>query len=154
AVTPDLRAERAASLAAGHALRESRKALNILVAEDKEGNQELVVDLLESRGHRVVVAGDGRAALDVFQKQKLDLVLMDVQMPVMGGFEAVAALREYEHRIKTHTPVIALTAHAVNGYREKCLAAGMDGYLTKPLDAGKLFAAIEGLAYSAGEELP
>src|SRR6202022_1671902 len=89
--------------------------------------------LLEKRGHRVVVAGNGREALDALEKGNFDLVLMDVQMPEMDGLEATASIREKEKTSGLHQPIIALTAHAMKGDREKCLAAGMDGYLTKPI---------------------
>ena len=88
--------------------------------------------MLEKRGHRVVLAGNGREALEALEKGSFDLVLMDVQMPEMDGFQATAAIREKETGTGSHLPVIALTAHAIKGDRERCLTARMDGYLTKP----------------------
>ena len=96
-------------------------------------NQRLAVRLLEKRGHQVVVAGTGLEALKELEKESFDLVLMDMQMPEMDGFEATAAIRENEKRSGLHQQIVALTAHAMKGDREKCLAAGMDGYLTKPI---------------------
>jgi CheY-like chemotaxis protein len=96
-------------------------------------NQLLASRLLEKRGHSVVVAGNGREALEVLEKERFDLVFMDVQMPIMDGLEATAAIRKRERASGDHLPVVALTAHAMKGDREKCLAGGMDGYLTKPI---------------------
>jgi two-component system sensor histidine kinase/response regulator len=93
--------------------------------------------LLEKRGHFVVV-GNGREALAALEKESFDLVLMDLQMPVMDGFEATAAIRKKEGASGMRLPVVALTAHAMQGDREKCLAAGMDGYLTKPIRSQEL----------------
>jgi CheY-like chemotaxis protein len=117
----------------------------ILVAEDNQVNAMLAVRLLEKRGYRVRVAGDGREALEELKKADLDLVLMDVQMPVMGGFEATAAVREMEKATGRHIPIVALTAHAMTGDRERCLAAGMDGYVRKPICPEELFEQIEAL---------
>ena len=113
--------------------------LRILVAEDNKVNQLVVVRLLEREGHTVEVAGHGREALEKLQQAHFDLVLMDVQMPVMGGLDAAAAVREAENGTGRHVPIIALTAHAMRGDRERCLAAGMDGYLSKPIRAKELF---------------
>ncbi|HXM61613.1 MAG TPA: response regulator, partial [Terriglobales bacterium] len=110
----------------------------VLLAEDNLVNQKVVVRLLEKRGHRVVVAATGREALDALAKQYFDLVLMDVQMPEMDGFEATAALREKEKTSGVHQPVVALTANAMKGDREQCLAAGMDAYLSKPIRPDEL----------------
>ena len=107
--------------------------LRVLVAEDNPVNQRLVVRLLEKRGHRVEVAVNGREALQALDKERFDLVLMDVQMPEMGGMEATAVIRQNEKSSGVHTPIIALTANAMKGDREKYLASGMDGYLAKPI---------------------
>jgi PAS domain S-box-containing protein len=114
-------------------VRESSASLRVLLAEDNAVNQRLAVRLLEKRGHRVAVAGNGREALDALEKEKFDLVFMDVQMPEMDGLEATATIREKERSSGLHQPIIALTAHAMKGDREKCMTAGMDGYLTKPI---------------------
>jgi two-component system, sensor histidine kinase and response regulator len=113
--------------------REPEANLSVLLAEDNVVNQRLAVRLLEKRGHRVVVAGTGLEALRALEKESFDLVLMDVQMPEMDGLEATAAIREREKGTGARQAVVALTAHAMKGDREKCLAAGMDGYLTKPI---------------------
>jgi PAS domain S-box-containing protein len=126
-------------------LRERRRGFRILLAEDNRVNQMLAVRLLEKRGHHVQVAGDGREALEKLKTADFDLVLMDVQMPVMGGFEATAAIREMEKGTGKHIPIVALTAHAVKGDRERCLAAGMDGYVPKPIHPEELFERIEAL---------
>jgi len=116
-----------------HDGREPSDSLRILLAEDNAVNQRLASRLLEKRGHSVVVAGNGREALDALEKESFDLVFMDVQMPVMDGFEATAAIRKKEGAGGIRLPIVALTAHAMKGDREKCFAGGMDGYLTKPI---------------------
>ena len=121
----------------------NRRRLHILVAEDNAINQRLVVRMLEKRGHTVRVAGNGKEVLAALKSEAFDLVLMDVQMPEMNGFEATAAIRAWEQG--THIPIIAMTAHALKGDRERCLAAGMDAYVSKPLLAPQLFEAIESM---------
>ncbi len=113
--------------------RDTVCALNILLAEDNDVNQKLATRLLEKRGHQVTVAGNGLQALNALGQARYDLVLMDVQMPEMDGIEATAALRAREEGTGQHLPVIAMTALVMQGDRERCLAAGMDGYLTKPI---------------------
>jgi PAS domain S-box-containing protein len=113
--------------------------LNILLAEDNLINQKVTVGMLEAAGHRVVVAGDGKEAVGALHKAPFDAVLMDVQMPVMDGFQATEAIRLLERVTGRHTPIIALTAHAMKGDRERCRAAGMDGYVTKPVQPAELF---------------
>jgi len=116
-----------------HDVREPNAYLRVLLAEDNLVNQRLALRLLEKRGHLVVVAASGLEALQALEKESFDLVLMDVQMPEMDGLEATAAIRQREKDTGLHQPVVALTAHAMKGDREKCLAVGMDGYLTKPI---------------------
>jgi two-component system sensor histidine kinase/response regulator len=113
--------------------REPSASLRILIAEDNLVNQRLATRLLEKRGHSVTVAGNGREALAALEGENFDLVLMDVQMPEMDGFEATAAIREREKGSGNRLSIVALTAHAMKGDREKCLAGGMDGYLSKPI---------------------
>jgi CheY-like chemotaxis protein len=116
---------------------------NVLLAEDNVVNQRVAVGLLQRRGHDVTVVATGVEALDALKTGAFDLVLMDVQMPVMGGFEATAAIRAAEAQTGQHLRIVAMTAHAMTGDRERCLAAGMDGYLAKPIDPAMLFAAVE-----------
>ncbi len=127
-----------------HDARDPSSYLHVLLAEDNAVNQRLAVRLLEKRGHRVTVAGNGREALIALEKEKFDLIFMDVQMPEMDGLEATAAIREKEKSSGLHQPIIALTAHAMKGDREQCLAAGMDGYLTKPIRPQELDDILEG----------
>jgi CheY-like chemotaxis protein len=115
----------------------------ILLAEDNVVNQRLVQRILEKTGHQVVVVGSGREALEALKKQAFDLILMDVQMPEMDGFETTRAIRDNEMLTKERTPIVALTAHAMKSDRERCLAAGMDGYLSKPIHAADLLRAVE-----------
>jgi CheY-like chemotaxis protein len=110
-----------------------RRTLNILIAEDNPTNQQLLRRILEKRGHAVVVACDGREALTLLSQQEFDLVLMDVQMPEMDGLQATVAIRDRERTTGRHEKIIALTAHAMKGDEERCLASGMDGYLSKPI---------------------
>ena len=115
------------------------RALDILVAEDNTINQHLALRLLEKQGHRVILAGNGIEAIALWQKQRFDLVLMDVQMPEMSGLEATAAIRARELQTGQHIPIVAMTAHAMKGDRERCLAAGMDDYIPKPIQAQQLY---------------
>jgi signal transduction histidine kinase/HPt (histidine-containing phosphotransfer) domain-containing protein/ActR/RegA family two-component response regulator len=119
------------------------RRLHVLLADDNAVNQRLAATLLERRGHRVTIAGNGREALAALAKHRIDIVLMDVQMPEMGGFEATAAIRAQEATTGGHLPIVAMTAHAMKGDRERCLEAGMDEYLTKPLDSRQLCLVVE-----------
>jgi two-component system, sensor histidine kinase and response regulator len=116
---------------------------HVLLAEDNSVNQTLAMRLLEKRGYRVSVVDNGRAALEAMERDTFDLVLMDIQMPDMNGFEATAAVREKEKRSGAHMPIVAMTANAMKGDQEACLAAGMDGYVSKPIRSVELFATIE-----------
>jgi signal transduction histidine kinase/ActR/RegA family two-component response regulator len=118
--------------------REPVASLKLLVAEDNRVNQLLIARLLEKRGHHVTIAATGREALEALEKERFDLVLMDMQMPEMDGLEATATIREREKSQGIHLPVIALTARAMKGDRERCLAAGMDDYLSKPIGVPEL----------------
>ncbi|MBV9267932.1 MAG: response regulator [Acidobacteriaceae bacterium] len=121
------------------------KGLKVLVAEDNPVNQRLTKAILEKAGHVVTLACDGREAVAACAKDRFELILMDVQMPEMDGLEATSAIRQAEQG-RFHTPIIALTAHAMQGDKERCLRAGMDGYLTKPINAKHLLAELEALA--------
>ncbi len=127
----------------------SARALHLLLAEDNPVNQKLAVRLLEKQGHSIVVAADGRQAVEAVERQSFDLVLMDVQMPEMDGFEATAAIRELERETGRHIPILAMTAYAMKGDRERCLDAGMDGYVSKPIQPRELWQAIDRLMSSA-----
>ena len=116
--------------------------LSILVAEDNAISQELMSLMLKQWGHQVAVAANGRDVLELLGRRTFDLILMDVQMPEVDGFQATAEIRRRDAIEGTHTLIVALTAHALKGDRERCLAAGMDGYLAKPVDSGELMAVI------------
>jgi CheY-like chemotaxis protein len=119
------------------------RAARILIAEDNLVNQRVAAALLTRRGHDVTVVNNGREAVEALRAGAFELVLMDVQMPEMDGFEATAAIREWERESGRRVRIVAMTAHAMKGDRERCLAAGMDGYLSKPIDQRSLYAAVE-----------
>jgi CheY-like chemotaxis protein len=126
----------------GESFVPSLHGLHILLAEDNRVNQRLAVGLLEKRGHSIVIAENGVEALTALEREPFDLVLMDVQMPEMGGLDATARIRADEKRRGGHIPIIAMTAHAMTGDRERCLEAGMDAYVAKPVQSKTLFDAI------------
>jgi len=128
-----------------YTIQETRRRLNILLAEDNIVNQKLAAKILEKRGHRVVVASNGQEAIEKLKEESFDLILMDVQMPEMDGLEATKAIRNSEFGIQ-NIPIVAMTAHAMKGDRERCLAAGMDDYVSKPIKPEELFEVIEKLA--------
>jgi CheY-like chemotaxis protein/HPt (histidine-containing phosphotransfer) domain-containing protein len=138
----------ALTVSAGKGTPATRKGpvLRILVAEDNPVNQLVAVGMLERAGHRAAVAGNGREALALLEREAFDLVLMDVQMPELDGFETTAAIREREKVKGGHLPIVALTAHAMKGDADRCLAAGMDAYLAKPLEMAQLRAVLASLA--------
>jgi signal transduction histidine kinase/DNA-binding response OmpR family regulator/HPt (histidine-containing phosphotransfer) domain-containing protein len=140
----DVPAERQ-MLVTRHSLNEARRSLRILLAEDNAVNRQLVTALLAKRGHTSVSVVNGREAVAAVAKGGFDLVLMDVQMPEMDGLQATAAIRKAEQKTGAHIPIVALTAHAMKGDREACLAAGTDEYLSKPVNATELFTLIETL---------
>jgi CheY-like chemotaxis protein len=124
--------------------------LRILLAEDNLVNQRLALRMLEKRRHTVLVANDGREVLAILQREQVDIVLMDVQMPDLDGFQATAAIRDREKTSGGHLPIVALTAHALKGDKERCLASGMDAYLSKPIRGQDLDRALaEALGVSA-----
>jgi CheY-like chemotaxis protein/HPt (histidine-containing phosphotransfer) domain-containing protein len=129
-------------------LQSASRALSVLLAEDTPANQEVIRNVLVRRGHRVTVVGDGAEAAAVVEREAFDVVLMDVTMPVMDGYEATRAIRDREGRGERRVPIIALTAHAMQGVREACTAAGMDAHLVKPIDVGKLIELVESAAQS------
>jgi signal transduction histidine kinase/ligand-binding sensor domain-containing protein/CheY-like chemotaxis protein len=119
--------------------------LRILIAEDNLVNQRVASKLLQKRGHTSVIANNGREVLSILKGASFDVILMDLQMPEMDGFEATIAIREEEKRTGAHLPIIALTAHAMDSYKTRCLQAGMDSYVTKPIQVKQLFETIESL---------
>jgi two-component system sensor histidine kinase/response regulator len=142
ALTKSPVAPRPPELVTRHSLRETHRRMNVLLAEDNAVNRLVAIGILKKQGHLVEVAGDGRAAVELFATKPFDVVLMDVQMPEMDGLEATAEIRRREEGTGKHVPIIALTAHALPEDRERCLRAGMDGYLAKPFSAQDLFATI------------
>jgi two-component system, sensor histidine kinase and response regulator len=115
----------------------------ILLAEDNVVNRAVAAAILEKYGHSLVHAANGREAVEAAARERFDLIFMDVQMPVMDGFEATRRIREAEDTLGRHTRIAAMTAHAMAGDRERCLTAGMDDYLSKPLDKEELLALID-----------
>ena len=125
------------------------RPLRILVVEDNPVNRRVVESVLDERGHKPVLAGNGREGVAALEREAFDVVLMDIQMPEMDGFEATAAIRAREALSGGHVPILAMTAHALQGDRERCLAAGMDGYLAKPIHFGELIELVESSAAPA-----
>jgi CheY-like chemotaxis protein len=129
-------------------------SLAVLLAEDNLINQKLVKRLLEKRGHSVTVTGSGREALERVAAGSFDVILMDVQMPDMDGLQASTRIREIEKSRGTYTPILALTAHTMKGDRERCLAAGMDQFINKPIDAESFVDVVEAAAADAWTNAP
>jgi len=128
-----------AALITRHSLRESQRKLNLLLAEDNAVNQMLAIRLLEKLGHKVTLAKNGLEAVLQWQAGDFDAILMDVDMPEMNGYEATAAIRAQEMDSGRKIPIVAMTAHAMQGSRQECLQAGMDGYVSKPVDTEALW---------------
>ena len=157
-MTMGLRSEEMPAVITRHKVYEARESLNILLAEDNLINQTLATKLLETRGHRVILASNGVEAVEAFKNGDFDLILMDIQMPEMDGFEATREIRKLEtgdpqpspiinHQSSIHSiPIIAMTAHAMMGDREKCIDAGMDDYVSKPINPEALFSIINKVA--------
>jgi PAS domain S-box-containing protein len=138
-----IQTENSSGLTTRRSPRESRQ-LNILLAEDNAVNQKIATRMLEKLGHRVAVAGNGQEALDAIARHGFDAIFMDVQMPEMDGLKATEKIREGERQTQLHMPIIAMTAHAMKGDRERCIEAGMDGYISKPINSRELEEAIAG----------
>jgi CheY-like chemotaxis protein len=136
------------------AAAKTHRRLRVLLAEDNAVNQKIATRVLEKHGHHVTVAADGRVALAALDRDSFDVVLMDVQMPEMDGFEATAAIRGREQETGGHLPIIAMTAHAMPGDRERCIAAGMDSYIAKPLKIAELIELLEKLSDTARSVTP
>jgi len=139
----------AAVLITKHSLREGRRGLRVLLAEDNRINQKVALNILKKRNYRVVLAHNGREALQAYERDPFDLILMDVQMPELSGFEATAMIRDREKATGSRVPIIAMTAHAMKGDRERCIESGMDGYVSKPVQQIDLFSAIDDLTIPA-----
>jgi CheY-like chemotaxis protein len=133
----------------GSALPAPRRLLRVLLAEDTPANQKLVLYILGRRGHLVEAVPNGQQALQWLRQEDFDVVLMDVQMPVMDGFQATAAVRKFDDPLKARVPIIAMTAHALMGDRDRCLEAGMDAYISKPIKSRDLIELVERLGGSA-----
>jgi CheY-like chemotaxis protein len=124
-------------------IKKASRSLRILLAEDNEINQQVATEFLRMRGHNVSMACNGMEALTALSKELFDVVLMDVQMPVMDGIKATAAIREKEKTTGRHIPIIAMTGYAMKGDRQRCLDAGMDGYVCKPIRSQELYEIVE-----------
>jgi PAS domain S-box-containing protein len=150
-----IQAPQAPLLITGQTLQDGRKPLRVLLAEDNPVNQRVAARLLNKRGHVVVLAENGALALEALEQNRFDLILMDVQMPVMDGVQATAVIREGEKITGAHIPIIAMTAHAMEGDRQRFLGSGMDGYISKPIHSRELFEVMEsllGLSTALGAE--
>lgn len=130
-------------MAPGEAVRVQRP--HVLLAEDNAINQRVAARLLEKHGFTVETAEDGQAAVEAWQRGRFDLVLMDIQMPILDGYQATAKIRELERQAGIRTPILALTANAMPEDRARCLKAGMDGYIAKPIQGRELIAAVTNL---------
>ena len=127
-----------------------QRSRSVLLAEDCLVNQEVAVGLLELLGHSVRVVNNGREAVEAARQQNFDVVLMDVEMPELDGLEATRLIRDMEVDTGRRTPIVAMTAHAVTGFQQKCLEAGMDDYISKPIDPQKLSRIMEGVSSPSG----
>jgi CheY-like chemotaxis protein len=144
--TERMKSEENGESASRQSSQKDMQALRVLIVEDNPVNQRLALRLLEKRGHKVTLASDGREALEAFERESFDAILMDVQMPDINGLEAAAQIREKERSTARRTPIIAMTAYAIKGDRERCLESGMDSYIAKPVRPDELFRILEGLA--------
>jgi signal transduction histidine kinase/AmiR/NasT family two-component response regulator len=133
-------------------LQKSSRSVRVLLAEDNEINQKVALEFLKMRGHEVRIANNGNDVLEAMAAEKFDIILMDVQMPVMDGFQATAAIREKERITGQHLPIIAMTGYAMKGDRQRCLEAGMDGYICKPIRSQELFEMVESFTTTHDEK--
>src|SRR5262249_50078823 len=128
------------------------KGLELLLVEDNLVNQKLAERVLAKMGHKVTIANNGKQGMELATSRKFDLILMDIQMPVMGGLEATARIREEEQKSGVHVPIVAMTAHAIKGDEEKYLSSGMDGYVSKPVNVERLRSEISRLTTEAQDK--
>jgi PAS domain S-box-containing protein len=142
------------SLITRHSLEKEKRQFSILLAEDNIINQKMAMKILENQGHLVTIANDGLEALAALEKDSFDLILMDVQMPNLDGFQATEMIRKKEQETAGHVPIVAMTAHALKGDRERCLAAGMDDYISKPLRLSDLIKTIENILSQSKKARP
>ena len=143
--------EKSGSREAVAAMQKAEKPLRVLVVEDHRVNQELALGILGMAGHQTALAHNGREAVDLVGRETFDVVLMDVQMPELDGIQATAEIRRREEGTGKHVPIIAMTAHAMSGDREKCLEAGMDNYISKPIRAATLLKMLQTIVPGGGE---
>ena len=132
-----------AVIVSSDSVKPKKSGLRVLVADDSPVNQEVTLGLLELRGHTVQVADNGREAVEAFRKHAFDVILMDVEMPEMDGLTAAATIRGLEKEGNHRVPILAMTAHVLNSVKEQCLDAGMDGYISKPIEPEELYQALE-----------
>jgi CheY-like chemotaxis protein len=133
-------------------LKKSVHSARVLLAEDNEINQKVALEFLQMRGHHVRIANNGQEVLVALEAEQFDIILMDVQMPVMDGFKATAAIREKERDTGKHLPIIAMTGYAMKGDRQRCIDAGMDGYICKPIRSQELFEVVESFTAPSDNE--
>ncbi len=126
--------------------------MRVLLAEDNEINQKVALEFLKMRGHQVRIASNGKDVLEALAAEAFEIILMDVQMPVMDGFQATATIREKERSTGQHIPIIAMTGYAMKGDRQRCIDAGMDGYICKPIRSQELFEIVESFTTTAPKE--
>ncbi|WP_407311645.1 response regulator [Desulfosporosinus sp. SB140] len=119
------------------------KPLKLLIVEDDEINRMVMGKIANKKGWEVLLAENGKVAVDFYQKREFEVIIMDCQMPILDGFKATGTIRQLESNSSTHIPIIALTANTLDGDREKCLNAGMDDYLTKPIETNEFYAIVE-----------
>ncbi len=137
-----------------HSLREARLSLNVLLAEDNRVNQQLAIHMLERFGHKMKLATTGKEVVALWEQEPFDVILMDIQMPEIDGIEATARIRELEAKRGTFTPIVAMTAHAMAGDRERFLEAGMDDYISKPISRARLREVLRGVGRTSPPDTP
>jgi CheY-like chemotaxis protein len=148
---PDLQSD-GAQKPAEEIFKKSSRSVRVLLAEDNEINQKVALEFLKMRGHQVRIVNNGKEALEALGVETFEIILMDVQMPVMDGFQATATIREQERSTGRHIPIIAMTGYAMKGDRQRCLDAGMDAYISKPIRSQELFEIVESFTTAPKEK--